>query len=198
MDMTIWNEKFSSEEYLYGKEPNQFLKDELATLERGKILFLGEGEGRNAVFAAKLGWQVDAVDSSEIGKQKALSLAKENNVTINYMIDDIFNYNTEKKYDAVALIFLHVHDELKEQLHNKVISLLNKNGVVILEAFEKDQIKNNSGGPKNVDLLYDLQTVAEDFIELDFEKISKEEVELKEGKGHTGKAVVVRFVGRKS
>lgn len=195
--MSIWNEKFSAEEYLYGKEPNQFLKEELSNLEKGKILFLGEGEGRNAVYAAKLGWQVDAVDSSEIGKQKALRLAEENNVTINYIIDDIFNFNSDDKYDAVVLIFLHVHDELKEQLHNKVISLLNKNGVVILEAFEKEQIKYKSGGPKDLNMLYDLQTIAEDFIELEFEKFSKEEVELNEGTGHIGKAIVVRFVGKK-
>lgn len=196
--MTNWNEKFSSKEYLYGKEPNEFLKEELSKIKIGKILFLGEGEGRNAVYAAKLGWQVDAVDASEIGKQKALNLARENNVNINYIIDDIFNYESDKKYDVVALIFLHIHDDLKEILHKKVISLLNENGVVILEAFAKEQIKNDSGGPKNVDLLYDLQTITEDFIELEFEKLSKEEVELKEGVGHLGKAMVIRFVGKKN
>ncbi len=195
--MTIWNEKFSSEEYLYGKKPNQFLKDELSNLDKGKILFLGEGEGRNAVYAAKLGWHVDAVDSSETGKQKALRLAEENNVTINYIINDIFNYSTENKYDAIALIYLHVHDDLKEQLHKNVIALLNKNGIVILEAFEKEQLNYNSGGPKSFDMLYDLKTIAEDFIELEFEKFSKDEIELNEGKGHIGKAMVVRFVGKK-
>jgi len=195
--MTIWNEKFSQEEYLYGKEPNEFLKVELSKLKPGNILFLGEGEGRNAVYAAKLGWNVEAVDSSEVGKLKALKLAEESNVKINYFIDDVFSFDTDKKYDAVVLIYFHVDDEKKEKLHEKVLSLLKENGVIIIEAFEKEQIKNNSGGPKNVDMLYDLQTIAEDFIELEFEKLAKEIVDLNEGKGHLGKAVVVRFVGKK-
>ncbi|MCX7876940.1 MAG: methyltransferase domain-containing protein [Melioribacteraceae bacterium] len=195
--MTIWNEKFSQEEYLYGKEPNEFFKIELSKLKPGNILFLGEGEGRNAVYAAKLGWNVDAVDSSEVGKTKALKLAEESKVRINYFIDDVFSFDTDKKYDALVLIYFHVDDEKKERLHEKVLALLKENGVVIMEAFEKEQIKNNSGGPKNVDMLYDLQTIAEDFIELEFEKLAKEIVDLNEGKGHLGKAVVVRFVGKK-
>lgn len=196
--MAIWNEKFSSEEYLYGKEPNEFLKEELEKRKPGKIIFLGEGEGRNAVYAAKLGWNVTAVDASEEGKKKAIKLANENNVTINYLVDDVFKFEINEKFDAVVMIFLHVHDDLKESLHKKAISLLNTNGEIILEAFEKDQLKYNSGGPKNIDLLYDLQTIAEDFIDLDFIKLSKEEIDLNEGIGHIGKAVVVRFIGKKT
>lgn len=196
--MTIWNEKFSSEDYLYGKEPNHFLKEELDKRKVGKIIFLGEGEGRNAVYAAKLGWQVTAVDESEEGKKKALKLAKENNVSINYLIDNVLNFETREKFDAVVMIYLHIHDDLKEALHKKAISLLDINGEIILEAFEKDQLKFTSGGPKNIDLLYDLKTITEDFIDLDFIKLSKEEIELNEGNGHKGKAVVVRFVGRKA
>lgn len=195
--MSIWNERFSSEEYLYGKDPNEFLKSVIQKQKPGKALFLAEGEGRNAVYAAKLGWDVTAVDSSEMGKQKAIKLAEENNVKINYIINDIFNYSTDEKFDAVILIYLHVDDELKQKLHEKVISLLNENGIVILEAFSKDQINFSSGGPKDVNMLYDLQSIVEDFIELEFEKLSKEEVDLNEGKGHVGKASVIRFVGRK-
>lgn len=196
--MTIWNEKFSSEEYLYGKEPNEFLKEELEKRKPAKIIFLGEGEGRNAAYAAKLGWKVTAVDASEEGMKKAIRLANENNVAINYLIDDVFKFKTNEKFDAVVMIFLHVHDDLKEALHKKAISLLNTNGEIILEAFEKDQLNYSSGGPKNIDLLYDLQTIAEDFIDLDFIKLSKEEIDLNEGIGHKGKAVVFRFIGKKT
>ncbi len=195
----LWNSRFSEADYIYGKEPNQFLKEELGGITLGKILFLGEGEGRNAVYAATLGWQVDAVDSSDEGMKKALMLAKEKNVNINYVVADIFEREIAINfYDAVVLIYLHVHDDLKPILHKKVIDALKPSGKIILEAFEKEQIKNNSGGPKDLDLLYNLQSMAEDFIDLEFEKLSKDNIELNEGKGHQGKASVIRFVGIKN
>ncbi len=192
----FWNERYSKEEFIYGKEPNKFLQKELSTLKPGKILFLGEGEGRNAVYAATLGWQVDAVDSSDEGKKKALLLANDRNVAINYIVADIFEHELLKEhYDVIVLIYVHVHDDLKPLLHNIVIDSLKSSGRIILEAFEKGQIKNTSGGPKDIDLLYDLRSIAEDFIDLDFEKLGKETVFLTEGNYHSGKAEVVRFVG---
>jgi 2-polyprenyl-3-methyl-5-hydroxy-6-metoxy-1,4-benzoquinol methylase len=194
-----WNKRFSEREFIYGKEPNEFLKEELSKLPAGKILFLGEGEGRNSVYAATLGWSVDAVDYSESGKQKALSLSEENNVVVNYAVSDIFEYEIiEDSYDAVVLIYLHVSDEMKPALHEKAVKALKKSGRIILEAFEKEQIKYGSGGPKDVDFLYGLQSIAEDFIDLDFEKFSKEIIALNEGGWHKGEAAVIRFVGIKN
>lgn len=193
--MNTWNERYSKEEYHYGKIPNEFLKQELKNYKPGSILFLGEGEGRNAVYAATLGWNVDAVDSSEAGKVKAVNLANEKNVAINYYIEDVFEFNSNKLYDAVALIYLHVNDEQKKILHKKALSLLKPSGVLFLEAFEKDQVNYNSGGPKDPELLYDLKNIAEDFIDLEFEKLSKDITTLEEGSGHKGQAVLVRFVG---
>ncbi len=79
-----WNDRYSSEEYFFGKEPNDFLKEEIGKLAPGKALFIGEGEGRNSVYAASLGWEVDAIDISNVGKEKALKLAEDKNVNINY------------------------------------------------------------------------------------------------------------------
>lgn len=194
-----WNKRYSEREFIYGKEPNEFLKEELSKLPSGKILFLGEGEGRNSVHAASLGWTVDAVDYSESGKQKALLLADENKVTVNYSVADIFEYEIkEESYDAVVLIYIHVSDDVKSELHKRALKALKPSGRIILEAFEKEQIKYNSGGPKELDLLYGLQSIAEDFIDLDFEKFSKEIIELNEGGWHKGNAAVVRFVGIKN
>lgn len=193
-----WNNRYSENEFVYGTEANAFLKEELQKLPKGKILFLGEGEGRNAVFAATLGWEVDAIDYSEAGKKKAELLASKSNVTINYIVADIIESPLPKEsYDAVALIYIHVNEETKPILHQKVIDALKPKGKIIIEAFDKEQLKYNSGGPKDKDLLYDLQSITEDFIDFEFEKLSRDNIELSEGKLHQGKAAVVRFVGIK-
>ncbi|MBX3006423.1 MAG: methyltransferase domain-containing protein [Melioribacteraceae bacterium] len=193
-----WNNRYSENEFVYGTEANAFLKEELQKLPKGKILFLGEGEGRNAIFAATLGWEVDAIDYSEAGKKKAELLASKSNVTINYIVADIIESPLPKEsYDAVALIYIHVNEETKPILHQKVIDALKPKGKIIIEAFDKEQLKYNSGGPKDKDLLYDLQSITEDFIDFEFEKLSRDNIELSEGKLHQGKAAVVRFVGIK-
>lgn len=195
---TQWDKRYSTEEYVYGTEPNQFFRDELSVLNPGKILFLGEGEGRNSVFAANNGWEVDAVDSSSVGKEKAMKLAQQKGVSINYSVSDLNDYSfPANKYDAVVLIFLHLPEELREKIHASVISTLKPGGVVILESFEKEQIKHNSGGPKNEALLYSLEDIYNDFHELDIEKFSKEIIDISEGDLHSGKSAVLRFVGKK-
>ena len=77
MSKDFWNSRYSKQEFAYGTQPNAFLKEQLEKIKSGTALFLGEGEGRNAVYAAKLSWQVDAVDFSSSAKIKALKLAEE-------------------------------------------------------------------------------------------------------------------------
>lgn len=194
----FWNKKYSVEDYIYGKEPNEFFRASLERLTPGKVLFLGEGEGRNSVFAAEQGWDVDALDSSSAAMEKAIKLAAERNVKINYQLADVCNYNYEaKKYDLVALIYLHLHESERTELHQKIIRSLRKDGIVILEAFDKSQINNDSGGPKNPDLLYTFEDIINDFIDLDFLELSKSSMPLNEGNHHTGNAEIIRFIGKK-
>lgn len=194
----LWNKRYSAEEYIYGKEPNEFLKQELGKVIPGKILFLGEGEGRNAVYAAKLGWEVDAIDFSEEAQKKALHLADENNVKINYVINDIKEFVPNLNYyDAIGIFYLHLEENLRKLIHKRVVEALKPSGRLILEVFEKEQLKYNSGGPKDESLLYSLEEITEDFIELDFEIFAKDKIYLNEGMAHKGDAVVIRFVGIK-
>lgn len=71
-----WNDRYSKNGFAFGEAPNDYLKEQLEKLDTGTILFPAEGEGRNAVFAAKLGWTVSAFDISVEGKNKAILLAK--------------------------------------------------------------------------------------------------------------------------
>jgi SAM-dependent methyltransferase len=194
----MWNERFAKEEFAYGKEPNQFFKEEIDKLNPGRLLLFGEGEGRNGVYAAKLGWQVDAVDWSEEGKKKAEKLASENAVSINYTVIDLAGYSPkENYYDAVGLIFLHLPPELREEVHRKAVSSLKNGGVVILESFSKEQLSNSSGGPKNPDLLHSLEEIFSDFADLEIISFSKEKIKLDENTHHNGIADVIRYVGIK-
>lgn len=194
----LWNQRYSERDFVYGKEPNQFFREQIEKLTPGKLLLLGEGDGRNGIFAAKLGWEVDACDFSETAKEKALQYAKSENVKINYKVSDLQTAEIKENfYAAVGIIYLHLPEEVREHVHMKAQKSLKKEGVLIFEAYEKDQLKNTSGGPKDLDLLYSLEDIYTDFQDLDIQKFSKENISLNEGPLHTGPAAIIRFVGKK-
>lgn len=193
-----WNERFSSNEYAYGKEPNIIFKEELEKLKPGKILLPAEGEGRNAVFAAKLGWDVTAFDYSEKAREKALKLAEESGVKINYEISAIEDYDfKENEFDAIGLVFCHIHEDEREQLHHKLVNSLKHNGHIIMVVYDVNQLKYGTGGPKEKEFLYTLESLVEDFIDLDFVSLSSEKIDLSEGLFHKGTSEVIRFTGKK-
>ncbi|TGL65579.1 class I SAM-dependent methyltransferase [Leptospira jelokensis] len=197
-DKDFWNERYASEEYVYGKDPNAFLHSRLPNLKKGRILFPCEGEGRNAVFAAGLGWDVFAFDQSESGRQKALQLAKEKNVNIHYEISDVLGYPyAPEQMDMVALIFCHFHKSIRTTVHRNCVRTLKPGGLLLLEAFSPDQLQYSSGGPKDPDMLCHLKDLRMDFAEMNVEYEEALEVELNESPFHKGKAAIVRLVLRK-
>lgn len=198
MSKDFWNNRYSETEFVYGTEPNLFLKELMEKLTPGTALFLGEGEGRNAVYAASKGWIVDAVDFSNKAKEKALKLAKAKSVKINYFLSDLTEFRyPENYYDAVGLFFVHLPIDIRKIVHEHIISSLKIGGIVILEAFNKLQINNNSGGPKDINLLYDEKDILESFRNLEIVIIENASTELNEGNYHKGKADVIRFIGKK-
>jgi SAM-dependent methyltransferase len=158
----FWDERYRSEAYVYGENPNEFLKKNLSHFLPGKILPPAEGEGRNAVYAAQLGWHVFAFDQSIEGKKKAFKLANKHKVNIHY---DVCEFKEVKyppsEFDAIALIFAHFPADKKETYHQKLIQWLKPGGVIILEAFSKKHIQFNSvnekvGGPRDIGMLYSM------------------------------------------
>ena len=194
----FWNQRYSSEAYAYGKEPNAFFLDRLETTSPGKLLLPGEGEGRNATYAAAKGWAVDAFDLSSAGQKKALALASERGVEINYRVCSLEDYSfKENQYDAVALIYFHTESSGRKYLHRKVFESLKPGGSLFLEAFHKEQLNNTTGGPKSPDMLYDEDILKDDFALFDTRLLEKQQIILKEGPFHQGKASVIRFHGIK-
>jgi 2-polyprenyl-3-methyl-5-hydroxy-6-metoxy-1,4-benzoquinol methylase len=198
-----WDERYSNDEFAYGEQPNNYLKEQLEKLTVGTILFPAEGEGRNAVFAAKLGWTVSAFDISIEGKNKALQLGEANNVTIDYQVGELqtLDYNAEQ-FDAIALIYAHFPADIKSLYHKTLGKYLRKNGIVIFEAFSKkhiDYISKNEkvGGPKDIESLFSIDEIKSDFSNYEIIELTEKEIELNEGLFHNGKGSVIRFVGRK-
>ncbi|KAA1291622.1 SAM-dependent methyltransferase [Leptospira interrogans serovar Geyaweera] len=198
-----WNERYNKEEFAFGEQPNEYLKEQLEKLKIGTILFPAEGEGRNAVFAAKLGWNVSAFDISIEGKKKAFRLAEANQVKIDYQIGELqtLDYHSEQ-FDAIALIYAHFPAEIKSYYHKTLSQYLRKDGLVILEAFSKKHIhyvlKNEKvGGPRELEMLFSIDEIKSDFKNYEIIELEEKEIELKEGLFHNGNGSVIRFVGRK-
>lgn len=193
-----WDERYACQEYIYGTEPNNFLKEKLRSIKSGRILFPAEGEGRNSVYAATLGWQADAFDQSEEGKKKAVQLAGRNNVQINYSIQSLDGWNPEPdQYDCIALIFVHLPEELRKQVHQSAIKALKPGGILILEAFSINQLSRTSGGPKIPELLFTTDQLKSDYINTSELEIVESQIILNEGPLHQGIADVLQLTCRK-
>ena len=195
----FWDERYSFEEYVYGTEPNQFFREQIDKISiPGKLLLPGEGEGRNAVYAARSGWQVDAFDQSKTAKEKALRLAEKYKVNINYSVTDLNNFSADtNNYKAAAVIFVHLPPVERVELHKKLISSLSKGGIIILELFSKNQLGKESGGPQDMAMLSSVEEIHEDFKKLKIILLEERNLYLNEGDKHSGEASVVRFVGLK-
>jgi SAM-dependent methyltransferase len=199
-----WNERYQQPEYAYGVAPNNFLKEEVSKLAVGRILLPAEGEGRNAVFAAQLGWAVSAFDISVEGQAKAQRLAAKNGVTIDYqLIAELaaLPYAPDQ-FDAIGLIYAHFPAAVKSAYHRALDRFLCPGGVVIFEAFSKQHLayqaqNEHVGGPKDEASLFSLEEIRRDFPNYLFRELREEEVTLSEGLYHQGVGSVIRFVAVK-
>ncbi|SFD15681.1 Methyltransferase domain-containing protein [Chitinophaga sp. CF118] len=199
-----WDERYKDQEFAYGKDPNMFFKEWLPKFKSGSILMPADGEGRNGVFAARLGWKVTSFDLSVEGQSKALQLSKDNGVALEYIVGDLEQLQFEREtFDAIGLVYAHFSSEKKSMFHKKLNDYLRPGGIIILEAFSKNHIHFSKldpkvGGPKDIDMLYSKAEIIADFEDYEILVLEEEEILLNEGKYHIGKGSVIRFVGRKA
>lgn len=195
----LWNSRYNSTVYVYGEEPNTYLKAFFDTANHvGQVLFPGEGEGRNAVYAAKLGWKVVAFDYSNQGKVKAEMLAKKNGVTIDYLVCDAAEFRSDVAYDVIAFSFFHIEELVRKPIFENLFSLLKPGGKVIMEVFSTGNLKYGGiMGPKNIDLLYSEQSLRNLMQGFHLEHIAVETVTLNEGDFHKGQGEVINLLAIK-
>lgn len=196
----FWDERYAPEEYYYGKEPNDFFKFCIDSNPPGKILLPGDGEGRNSVYAAGKGWETYCFDHSKMGKKKAMNLAAEQGVRINYEVCDFEEYELkENTFDMIALIYVHLYPGQRIINHKRFVDALLPGGKLIMEVFSKKQLGNTSGGPQELDLLYDIDDLKVDFALLDISRAEElTVVKDKKSVNHEGEAEIIRFIGTKN
>jgi hypothetical protein len=195
----FWNQRYNREDFVYGITPNAFFKQFIDTNKPGKLLLPADGEGRNGVYAALNGWEVDAFDYSKEAKKKALKLADKHAVQLNYTVEDFESVTLpENHYNAVALIYAHMPSDIRRNIHRKIIKSLKTGGMLILEAFSKEQMNYSSGGPRNIDMLYNPEDIKRDFEHLDITYLEQMTIHLDEGEHHQGEGNVIRMIAKKS
>jgi SAM-dependent methyltransferase len=196
--MIDWDERYRCEEYVYGTEPNDFLRAQAHRLPRGRILCLAEGEGRNAVYLAGLGHQVTAVDASRVGLAKARRLAAARGVRIETVAADLAGYAPGRAaWDGIVSIFCHLPPAVRARLHAALADALRPGGWLILEAYTPAQVGRGTGGPPDPALTMDLETLREELGALEWVHALETEREVREGRLHTGRGAVVQLVARR-
>lgn len=192
----MWDKEYATTEYVYGKLPNDFLKSHYQEIPPGKVLMLAEGEGRNAVFLAKLGYQVTAVDISPVGLKKAEALAHENGVVIETICADLSTFDLgESQWDGIVSIYCHLPTEVRQPLYLRIEKALKPNGVFFLEGYRPKQLDYKTGGPPVASMMTSKETIIEEFPNLGFSHLEELDREVNEGINHQGIGAVTQVIG---
>ncbi|WP_443631622.1 class I SAM-dependent methyltransferase [Candidatus Njordibacter sp. Uisw_056] len=192
----MWDQRYANKDYLFGTEPNEFLQDNVALLRSKKVLCLADGEGRNSVYLAGLGYDVTAVDSSKVGLEKAQQLAKAKGVTITTVHADLADYDLgTEQWNGIVSIFCHLPPQLRQELHKKIYPALITGGVLLLEAYTPKQLELKTGGPPVAALTMQSAQLITELIPLRLDLNQEMIRDVYEGSGHTGKGAVVQVIG---
>ncbi len=191
----MWNQKYDCDGYFYGTQPNEWLRMNRHRLPTaGTALAIADGEGRNGVYLASLGLQTTSVDASEVGVAKAAKLAQQKGVELNALHADLNEWQPQPdSVDVIASIYAHFPRDLRAKTHTACAAALKPGGVFVLEAFHPKQLGRTSGGPGNVELLYDVQTIVADLDGLKIIEAQSGLTWLNEGR-HDGEGYVTRVV----
>ena len=195
-----WNERFSVEGYLFGEAPNAYLKQKTALLHRGKTLSIADGEGRNSVWLAQQGLEVDAFDFSPIAIDKARKLAAQSKVSVNYQCCDwaAFDWPTAYYDNVVGIFFQFVEPASRDALFAKMDQALKPGGILLIHGYNKEQLQFNTGGPGRLDHLYDQALLESAFPNYKIIEGVSYKAEVQEGAGHSGLSALLGFVAQKN
>lgn len=198
--MTMWDERFAGADYMFGTQPAQALTRHLSALHQGgTTLAVADGEGRNSVYLAAQGFDVTAMDSSQIGIDKARRLAAQHKVAPSFALADIYDYDWQaQSYDNVVAIFIQfAPPEMWERIFTGMKSALRSGGCLMLHGYTPRQIDYGTGGPSNVTHLYTADILATHFSDMAIHHNEAYEAVLDEGHGHQGQSALIDFIAYK-
>lgn len=197
---SMWDQRFSSDDYLFGTEPAAFLTDHAATIPAGSsVLVVADGEGRNAVHLAGLGHRVTTMDISEVGAAKARALAAERGAAVDVRVADVLGWEWEPEaYDAVVAVFIQfLTPDQRHEVFAGMQRTLRPGGRLLLHGYRPEQLAYGTGGPPIAEHLYTEEDLATAFAGLEIERLASYDRELAEGTGHVGMSALVDLIGRK-
>lgn len=199
MKPDFWNERYGGTgDYVYGREPNDFLREVAERIPKGRVLCIADGEGRNSVFLVGLGYEVVSVDFSVEAQKKAARLAEEKGVTVSLVHADLSTWQPDDdSYEGVVAIFAHFPEDIRRRVNGWIPRALKKGGVLVLEAYRPAQLAYDTGGPKDVTMLMPLATLEHELAGLTFEIGREIERDVQEGIFHGGKSATTQVVARR-
>lgn len=195
-----WNKRFEANDFIFGQEPNDYLRSQAALLRPGgRALCVADGEGRNSVWLAAQGMKVDAFDIAQVGVAKARKLAAQAGVSVNYSVADCDQWPWPVgAYDLVAAIFIQFADPaMRERLFAHMIEALAPGGLLVLQGYTPEQLTHKTGGPPLLAHLYTEELLRNTFAALDILELKAYEADLTEGTQHKGRSALVGMVARK-
>jgi SAM-dependent methyltransferase len=194
----MWDERFREEKPVYGTQPNLYLERHAPRLKSGsKVLVPGDGYGRNGHWLARQGFAVHTVDLSPVGVERSRKAAEAAGLAMTIEQADLAEWKWPvSEFDGVAAIFLHLPRELSKKINPAMLRALRPGGILIFEAFTPEQIKFQTGGPKDPDLLYTANLLRHDFAGAEVLDLEEIELHMDEGVKHSGMSAVVHGVFR--
>lgn len=195
-----WNRRYDSADFLFGKQPNEWLREQAHALPpAGRVLCVADGEGRNSVWLARQGFQVDAIDVADRAVDKARAFAQNEGVTVNFAVTDCDAFVwPEGAYDGVAAIFVQFADPpMRARLFERIVRSLKPGGVLILQGYTPKQLEYRTGGPPILSHLYTRDLLVSAFADLSIIELREYEAEVREGQGHSGLSALVGLVARR-
>lgn len=195
-----WNERYSREDFLFGEAPNAFLAANTAWLAPGqRALSIADGEGRNSVWLARQGLDVDAFDISTVAVDKARRFAARHGVPVRHAVADIVQFEWPTAcYDLIAAIFIQfaAPDE-RACIFRGIVRALRPGGVLLLQGYRPEQLAYRTGGPPLAENLYSEPLLREVFAELDIRHLASHDDVVREGAGHNGMSALIDLVAVK-
>lgn len=197
--MNQWHIRYQDSDYVYGTEPNVFLKDIYQKLKlKGNVLAIAEGEGRNAVYLAQNGLNVTAWDYAASGLAKTSKLAELKGVSVKTELVDLNDATWKNnEWDQLVCIFGHFPTDLRKKTLTSAKESIKPGGYFITEVYSVHQLSYQTGGPKDVGLLYTPDEFLQIFSDWRIVHFFVGEVKRNEGKLHNGLSHVIQFVGQK-
>ncbi|ASA55059.1 class I SAM-dependent methyltransferase [Vibrio gazogenes] len=193
----MWDDRYQVDTYIYGKEPNDFLRESVKNqaIPLGKVLCLADGEGRNSVYLAKCGYEVTAVDLSAVAIEKARQFAAEQDVSVNFIQADLDEFDLgQEKWQAIVAVFCHLPPVVRQKLHQSLPISLKTNGVYLVEGYTPEQLRYRTGGPSEADMMLSRQILIQELPTLSPWYIEEREREIHEGVMHRGRSHVVQAI----